>query len=197
MAVAIGDIVRIVPRLRWAAVADVSNVFHFTVLLQDEPNDTDFMVEVALLIDPLFGTLAPHQTTNLIAVNIEGKNVTQDLLLPTTVWPAYTGGDVAGPANAPQTAPFSYFPTIKPRTQGRIYWPVVSDVASTNGNLSATAFDDHEAVADALLLPLATASVILAYIVFNREFGTWVIPSTAVTAPTLRTQRRRRPGVGS
>ncbi len=197
MVAEISDVIRISVRLKWNTTDDITNVMHFVLLQQDEPNDTDFMSEVADEIDILYAVLAPHQASIVSANIIEGKNITQDLLLPATVFPAYTGGSGAGGSMAPQVCPMSYFPTIKPRTQGRIYWPPLTTASNTNGALGATALDDHDDVADLIHAGLTTATIHLAYIVYNVEFGTWVAPSASLTQPTFRTQRRRRAGVGS
>lgn len=197
MTTQIGDVVRITCRLLWDLTDDITNVFHFLVQQQDEPNDADFMTEVALLLDTVYVTLEGHMTPFVTANIIEGKNITQDLLLPATVWPAFTGGTTIGGATAPQVCPFSYYPTIKPRTQGRTYWPPIGEQAVQNGRMLSGVNDDYRDAALDIQTGLGTATVLLAYIVYNTTFGTWVIATTAITPVALRTQRRRREGVGS
>lgn len=197
MTVAIGDIVRVSCRMLWDLEDDITNVFHFVVQLQDEPNDSDFMDEVADLLDAIYVTLEGHMTPIITPNVIEAKNITQDILLPTKAWPTFAGGTTIGGAMAPQTCPFSYYPTIKPRTQGRTYWPPLGEHAAANGRMLSGVNDDYRDAALDIQTGLGTVTVLLAYIVYNTTLGTWVIATTATTPVAVRTQRRRRVGVGS
>lgn len=197
MAVAIGDVVRITPRLLLDGTFDIVNVFHFVVDVNLTPDDTVFMSDVAFIMDTLYALQNARMTNRISYSSVEGFNVTQTVLLPQAPWPVLVTGLETGDM-IPETVAASVFHrTAKPRVRATKYFAGVTEVSNTGGALEPVYAGLMAAIALALSAPLLAAQVTLSYGAFNRLLSTFTPVTLGVVPARFRTQKRRRLGVGS
>lgn len=197
MAVAVNDILRI------AAVVTVAgqeyvNVHHLKVLSNTTVDDAAFMAELVATLASIYANIQGDQTTGLQYLRIEGQNITQDAVLPTTGWPGLPSGTSALDVLPTQVAAFVYWPTSRLRTRASSFLPGFTEAANTPGGVwSAGAIANVQAFGDALVPAIASANVTTRKGTYNRPLNRFIELQAAVVPPRARTQRRRRVGVGS
>lgn len=198
MAVSVGDVVRIAARFILGGTSDITNVYHFNVTRNATADDVDFGEQACAYLEGLYAGIAGLITLDVTGYLFELKNITQDLLLPDVAWVDNTPFTAAGDPYTAMTAPLVYFPTAKSHTQCRLYLPPpaenqITDGAWASGNeaIVLTAF------VDLVDFGLLTTDIDGGYIAYSREFGTETPVSAIVVPSYMRTQRRRRPNVGS
>ena len=197
MPVAVGDIVRIVARMKLFSVDDIVNVFHFRVDVNTSGNDTIFMVDVAILLDQLYTLINGGVSPNISYLRIEGINVTQSVLLPDASWPVLAVGGGSGEMLPEMNAASVFHRTLKPRTRASKFLPPTTESSNVEGALSTIYAGLVASYGAFLLAPLTTLNITLAYGAFNRLLATFNQATITVVPNRFRTQRRRRVGVGS
>lgn len=197
MAVAVGDVVRIVARLRLNGISDIVNVYHFVVAVDNLLNDGLFMSSVALIMDDIYQTINPTITNNVSYESIDGQNISKDELLPSRTWPILTVGGAAPEMLPEQLAACVFFRTITPRVRASKFLPPFTEGSNDDGAIEASAISNLEDYGDFLVAPLTVTDLELAYVSFNRVTQVATAVDSRVVPARYRTQRRRRIGVGS
>lgn len=198
MSVAVGDIVRIAAVFQWAVQDIFTNIYHFQVAKNDTVDDTQFMQRIAAMMDTAYINVNPDVSNSVNYVNVEGINITQDVLLPPTAWPTLTIGGSANQALPTQTTALVYYRTLRPRTRAAQYMPpYVESVNDTGGVLVAAAVANLQALGDAWVAGIADVLVEVTLGAYNKPLNRFTPVQLAVVAGRFRTQRRRRIGVGS
>lgn len=198
MAVVVGDIVRIVAVFQWAAQDIFSNIYHFQVGKNDTVDDTQFMERIADMMNTAYLTVNGNIGDNINYVDVEGINLTQDILLPPTAWPSLTTGAGGSQSLPTQVAASVYFRTLRPRTRASKFLPPFTETFNDPGGLiTAAAQADMQAFGDAWVDGIADALVEVTLGAYNIEAARFTPVALAIVAPRFRTQRRRRLGVGS
>ncbi len=197
MAVTVGNIVRLTAKLLLFGVDDIVNVFHFRVLVNTSANDTVFMAQAALALDSLYVGINAFVSDNCSYISVEGQNVTDDELLPSTSWPTLTiGGDVD--SMLPEMNSICVFHrTLKPRVRASKFLPPTAENQNLEGAVSVAAVALAQTFGDTLTADLTGVDIALRYVAFNRTLGTSTDVTQAIVPARFRTQRGRRIGVGS
>lgn len=198
MAVAVGDIVRVAANFQWAAQDLFSNIYHFEVLKNDSADDDDFMEQVTDYLEDVYVLMNADMSSVVNYVNVEGVNVTQDVLLPPKLWPVLTIGGNTSDALPTQCSPCVYFRTLRPRTRASKFLPPYGESSSnTGGVVDATAVANLQLYGNLLVTGMLTVDVDLRYGAYNVVADRFTKAELALVADRYRTQRRRRIGVGS
>lgn len=198
MTVAPGDVIRVTAVTKWEAVHDVLNVYHVKHNGTTGVEDLDFRLACADSLDDSYAHIVPRQEDNLLYVNIEFYNLTQDVPILPIEWPTLTVGGVVGQGLPLQSAALVNFRTLAKRSVGRKYIGGFDETFQDfGGNLTAPAVGSMEAYADELLLGFAVDTNGFTYGNYRpatAAFNEW---ATREVAPIMATQRRRRKGVGA
>lgn len=198
MSVAIGDIVRISANFQWLVQDIFSNIFHFEVTRNDSVDDDDFMAQVADYIEDCYNFVNTDISTLLNYVDIEGINVTQDILLPPKLWPVLVNGNNTSAGLPTQDAACVFFRTLRPRTRASKFLPPYGQTANeAGGALVSAAVTRLQSYGDHLVTGMSTVDVDLRYGPYNVLLDRFTKAELAIVAGRYRTQRRRRLGVGS
>lgn len=196
MTITVNDIIRV------AAVVTVLgqefvNVHHLKVLSNTTANDAAAMAELVATLGTVYNNIQPDQSDTLQYLRIEGQNITQDEVLPTTAWPGLPFGGEVLPILPTQVAPYVYWPTARLRTRASSYLPGYTEGSNTTGgqwDLGTIA--NLQLFGDALVPAIASANLTTQKGAYNRALDRYIPLSSAVVQPRSRTQRRRRVGVG-
>lgn len=197
MPVAVGDIVRLTAKMLLSGVGDIVNVFHFSVAIDTAPNDTQFMLDSALLLDTLYGTINLDVHLNIGYSSIEGQNISKNELLPSTAWPTLVVGAQATEMLPEQVAACVFHRTLTPRVRASKFLPPMGENANIDGALNPATQTRIQTYGDSLTAGLTGPRVSLVYIAFNRILSTGTVVTQALVPSRFRTQRNRRLGVGS
>lgn len=196
MPVGVNDIVRIAAVVSMQA-QEFLNVHHFKVLANATVDDAAFMVSTQLVLASIYADPQNDQSTQLRYERIEGQNITQNELLPTTNWAGNpTGNDVNHPLPL-QTSANVFWPTITPKVRCTAYLPGYTETANgPNATWSASSVANMQLFGDALVGDIVGAGITLRKGAYNLTLDRFTELIGAFVPPDARTQRRRRPGVG-
>ncbi len=197
MPVAVGDIVRITAKMLLSGIGDIVNVYHFSVAVDTAPNDTQFMLDTALLIDTLYGLINIDVHLNVGYSSIEGQNISKNELLPSTAWPTLVNGAQATEQLPEQVAACVFHRTLTPRVRASKFLPPMGENVNIDGALNPASEVRIQSFGDSLTTGLAGPRVSLVYVAFNRVLSTATVVTQALVPSRFRTQRNRRLGVGS
>lgn len=196
--VATNDIIRVTARMRLLDSEDLINTYHIRIDSNTTANDDAFMDELATDVDASYQIINPDVSLDVDYIDIDAQNITQNELLPGKPWPVLVSGAEATQLLPPQVAAFAFFRTLRPKTRCGVYLGGFCE--NGNGPL---------AVIDAALATLiATFQTDIAigwggpnfsstYGAYNRPLNRFTPVDQPVFPVRWRTQRRRRPGVGS
>lgn len=192
------DILRITCNFRFNAVDDFVNVFHFEWAGVDGQTDAGAMDQIADDLDNGYEEINDDMSDLLEFVDIQGQNITKDVLLPTVGWPVQTFGLATADALPTQVAACVFFRTTRPKTRASKFIPGYSEAGSNNlGGLTAVAITRLQAFGDLAVLGFTDVVNHLTYGAYNKEFDRFTPVNAAIVPTKYRTQRRRRVGVGS
>jgi len=197
MAVQVGDVVRITARLLLNNIGDIVNVYHFLVDTNTTSDDTDFMGEVADALDTLYTIINGAIHPDVSYVSVDGINVTQSVLLPSTAWPVLTVGGNTSEMLPEMVTACVFHRTLTPRVRASKFLPPYGENNNTDGAILAAAVVTLQQYGDALTASLVEANIQLDYGAFNRVTSTFTAVTQALVPVRFRTQKRRRLGVGS
>lgn len=192
------DIFRVTARMDvGGANNDVQNVMYFRQESAGALTDAQVLADLADVLDGLYTDIVSDIVDNQDFVDIAIKNITQDLLLGSVVWPVLTSGLSTVDPSAYQTVALLLMRTAKSRVVGRFNLGVfrengISDSSWVLGIVTAVL-----AFGGQLLSDFVETNGTWRYIVFNREFGTLTLPVTAAMTIAARSQRRRSLGIGT
>lgn len=194
----VDDIVRVACRQTYETGGpDLINVIHMQCRVQTAVTDQDVVNNIGEVIEIIFDPMRLEISNTLQYTVLEMKNITQDILLGVTAWPTFVQGASAAAPTSPQVVALSIMKTNKSRVAGRINWAGIPENKVTEGLLVATTLAAMATVQTNLLTDLIGTLSVYAYIVFNREFGTFNLPNGSLSVIPTRTQRRRSLGIGS
>lgn len=196
MTVQIDDIVRINAIVSFQA-QEYENVHHFKCKANATPTDTAFMAALQSILAVPYAFVQNHQSDLLTYERIEGQNITQDILLPTTNWVGNPSGDSIFSALPPQVCANVYWPTLRPRTRCTTYLPGIAEDANTAGGVWDTPTKADLALFGAGLIgDLVFGGITIEKGAYNLLLDRFTALVNAVVPTDSRTQRRRRLGVG-
>jgi len=198
MSVAIGDVVRISANFQWAAQDLFTNVYNFQVSRNDSVDDDDFMAQMTDFLEDAYTFMNQDMSDTVNYTNVEGINVTQDVLLPPKAWPVLVNGGNTSEALPTQCSPCVYFRTLRPRTRASKFLPPYGENQNgTGGLLLSAAVTRLQAYGDELVPGISSVDVDAKYGAYNAPLDRFTNVQLAIVATRFRTQRRRRIGVGS
>lgn len=197
MAVTVGDIVRIIPKMKWFGTDDVVNVFTYRVDVNTAVDDAAFMVQVASRLDIAYSFMTGQQSTSFTYDSVDGINITKNELLPNTPWPVLTSGSSATAINPQQLALCAFWPTITPKVRTSAFFGgFVTFTIDSLGEVTAVA--RGFALSAALeIRNLITGTIDVQKGSLNPLTSVFTEAGVPQVPVRWRTQRRRRIGVGS
>lgn len=197
MAVAVGDIVRIIPKMKWFGTDDVVNVLTYRVDVNTEVDDAAFMAALVGRVDIAYSFMTGQQSTSFTYESVDGINITKNELLPNTPWPVLTAGTSGTSIVPQQLAACAFWPTITPKVRTSAFFggyvtftidPLGEITAVLRGFVNSAALE---------LRRLITAGVDLQKGSLNPLTSVFTEAGVPQVPLRWRTQRRRRIGVGS
>ena len=195
--VAVGDIIRVDCNFLFAAATIMQNIYHFKVTLNTSADDAAFMAEVRTEIDAWYQIINLDVVSVLAYNNMTGQNITQNEILVAGAWPVLVNGSDIGEALPTQVAACVFFRTSRPKTRGSKFLPPYSEASNLGGgNIAAAALTRMASFGTNVLAGIDQPNVSADYGPYNVEFNRFTPATSAVTPTRLRTQRRRRVGVG-
>ncbi len=193
-----GDVLRFAARQSYdTGGQDIINVMYVQALVQNSIIEATIQGEMLAIPELIFDGVRLQTSNVLKYIFLEFKNITQDLLLGQFSWPTFVAGAVAGAPASPQVAALLTLPTAKSRVQGRAYFGGIPENAIDDGLIDATMLAAIATSGAVMLAPMVQGFSTYAYVVFNTEFGTFNLPTTAAAIVPTRTQRRRSTGFGT
>lgn len=195
----VNDIIRMVARFQRVGGGDVyTNTLHFKVVTASWATNLIFMGEMADFLDDTYTFVNGEISSAMEYSDIDGQNLTQDVLLPLVTWPVLTiGGNVSEQLPTQVTAR-PYWPTTRPKTRAALgLIPFGETSQAAGGLLDATAIGAIEDFADELVGTVTLVSGTLLYGAYNPEFTRFTPVDSRVVPSRFRTLRRRRVGVGT
>lgn len=191
MAVQSGDVLRIVAKMSWGD-ADIQNVYHCQTSGSDFGTNLDVLGDIADDIEAVYQVVDQDMPNTITFDTIEGYNVTREEYLGEIGWPQLTNAAGGADAMPPQCAPLVLFNTTVPRSQGRKFFPPLTEVNNdTDGTPTVTLLTNLATMA-ALLLAGVTEGTWSASFGNYRELGEVFIPWIgAQVKDFFATQRRR------
>ena len=198
MTVAIGDIVRINCNFQWLTSDFFTNGYYLQVTHNTSSTDLLFMGHIADHFDALYTLVNADVADSISYVDVQGQNITQNLLLPSVAWPVLTVGLETAQALPTQIAPYVFWRTLRPKTRSAVYVPgYTEDANSAGGAIVAAAVTRLQSFADAHLVGVREILVEADAGAYNVALDRFTEASAAVGPSRFATQRRRRLGVGS
>lgn len=153
--------------------------------------------DIALFLDSFYNGLAPLLNVALTFARTVNKNITQDVLMPDSVFPTTAGGSGVGQMVSPQVAGLLIGRTVKSRVQRRMYLPGLEESNVTNGNLSAATITALLTAGAQMMGAQTVNGSLYRTVVRNLLLGTDEPISSVFVVGSTRTQRRRTIGRGS
>lgn len=197
MAISIGDIIRVTAKMQWNE-EDIQNVYHLEAQSATSDSDLTVLGEIADTLDSAYDYLDTAIPNDVTFDSIVGYNLTQERYMGEVSWPTLTAGSNVGDPLPPQTAPLVRFGTDTLGSQGRKFFPPMTDAdLDSDGTISSAVATALGNVATILLAGVDSGTWTMKFGNWNVDlarFATWV---SAFVNAYYATQRRRRPGVGS
>lgn len=191
------DILRVTAEMS-IGVNDVQNVFHYQYVAVADVTDALALLDSAVIMETLYDIILSDIGDALTFDQVRVKNVTQNTLLGSTPFPVLIAGtELGAPLPLPDAALITY-PTAVPRTRGGTYFGGFTEIANVEqGNIASATVTRLLAVGVRALQEQNIAGRLYQFVLINRLLGTVIPLTSAIVHPIFRTQRRRRPGVGS
>lgn len=196
MAILIGDIVRVTCNFLLLGAEPYVNTFNIEWNGVGGLDDDAAMVEIASAFDTAYLQLFPRMSDNLAFVDIQGQNITQDVMLPTKLWPTLTTGQSLGHLLPLTVCGYVFYRTTRPKTRASNFVPgLTEDDNGVNGTPSVAMVAALQAFGDLLVAGLPVLGGTLVYGAFNRPLNRFTLVNAAIVSAFWRTQRRRGRGV--
>lgn len=176
---------------------DVQSVMHFRQQSAPALTDAQVLADIGDMMDGIYTIVNPSIVDIQDYIDINVKNVTQNLLLGATAWPVLTiGGSTVDPT-AFQVVALLLMRTATPRVVGRVNFGVFRENGLASSNWVAGVQSEVLTAGLALLTDNIEFNGTWRYVVFNREFKTVTLPVSEGITVAARSQRRRSRGIGS
>lgn len=198
MTAVVGDVLRITAIFQYLTLDFFSNQFYFKLTTQNEATDSLMMDKIADGLDSYYTFVNGVISDDIGYVNIEGQNVTQDVLLPPKLWPVLVNGGNVGECLPTQIAALVYYKTLRPRTRAAQYLPPMTETSNNpGGNMTAATVAAIQTFGDNMAAGILELSVEGDLGAYNPALARFTPVTLALVPTRWRTQRRRRLGVGS
>jgi len=196
--VAVGDIIRVTARMQIQNLDDLVNVFHYKVVTNSTLSDDAFMIEVAADLDASYQIINPEISSLVTYVDIDGQNVTQNELLPAKPWPVLVNGADIGALLPQQVAACVFYRTLTPKIRASKFLGGYTENSNNAvGAIDAAAITNLTTYGVDALVGINQPNVVATYGAYNKPLDRFTPVVQSVVPAVWRTQRRRRPGVGS
>lgn len=193
-----GDVLRFAARQNYGTGGqDIINVMYVQALVQNSVIEATIQAEMLQVPELIMDGIRLEVSNLLKYTFLEFKNITQDLLLGQFSWPSFVQGAQANAASSPQVSALLTIPTAKSRVQGRAFFGGIPETSITAGLCSAALLAGMATVGAIMIAPIVQGFSTYQYIVFNTEFDTFTLPTSAAAIIATRTQRRRSTGFGT
>jgi hypothetical protein len=176
---------------------EIINVFHWKVLATSAASDLVFAQELEAYMESVLNDSLAQLSDEYSWLEIRFQNLTQDVVMPTVPWVGSADGtDISDPL-PPQCAANVYWPTTRPRTRATKYFAGYTiNALETDGTWTNGVKTVLQGMGDALKQG-GTATITVQLGAYNQPLDRFTPVSFAIVPNRARTQRRRRPGVGS
>jgi hypothetical protein len=199
MTVAVGSVVKITARLRWAGKVDVQNVYHAQLASGSALDDGDARDDLAAWLETIYTPLLGEFPTSLVFEDIDFYNVSQDYPMGVEPWPTLTAGTGALDIQATGVAAVITAFTFYVRSRGRKFFGPLPETSVLDGVLTSATMINLASAAAAWIFPFVGGTsgqtwnpgIITRVTSLFREFR------DAVVRNIPGYQRRRKEGVGS
>ena len=196
--IVVGDVIRVVAKMRLLTSEDDLNVFHFKVLSNTTVDDNAFMVEMAAAIDSDYQIINAQISTAMTYIDIDAQNVTQNELLQSQPWPVLVAGADAGALLPTQVAAMIFWRTLRPKTRTSKFYGGFTELSNNvDGTIAAATATQLSLLGTNLLGGVSGANFSAEYGAFNKLLSRFTPVTSSVVPVRWRTQKKRRVGVGS
>jgi len=193
-----GDIVRVTAKMSWIGTNDIQNVYHTEHDGGTSVDESDFMLACAAHLDDAYQHVADIQENNVLYMEVDAYNLTQDQPMLPQAWPNLVNGDVVGETLPLQAAALVSFGTRVKKSVGRKYiGGIAESMQESGGELTVAARGFLQDFGDELLLGFTVSTVGFQWGNYRASDGRFAQWETATPRTIMATQRRRRRGVGS
>lgn len=187
MATAANDVIRMIAGYAYGIGGKpLSNVFHMADTGGGGITDANLLSAAGSILENILGGIVAVQSDTHQYVDIQVQNLTQNLIIGTIPWPAFTVGSLAEPVNPAQVTALVQMVTPTPRVQGRVYVTGLSEFDVADSAWSVPVLNALAQLGVELLTPRVVAPSELTYCVFNQVLKTFTLP----TSTALRTNNR-------
>jgi hypothetical protein len=192
------DILRVAARMNYVGIGDFVNVFHFRCNTSPFVTDGYALVDMALVMDALYDTIAPSLSDYANFVDVNVFNVTQDRPLGSTAWPTQTTGEASGDVLPSQCAAFVRATTGYSRNWARKFLgPFLEASNTSDGRVYSTLLTRLANFLAEWLVSTAVTTGTYTPVVYHSKTSTWKALVDGVVRNVWATVRRRRVGRGS
>lgn len=198
MTIGNNDIVRAASVWAWTGTAEMVNTLHLKIGVPGAQTQTDIRTAIENYLVNAYQNITAWMTAALVHARVELFNVTDQT--PET-WIgniALIDGASGGEALPPQVSAEVFFRTGVSRHIGRIFIPTFAEGAQAGGDIVIACRNDLADFGADIAGQFTDANgVTVDYVVYDRSAGVGR-PAVGYTVPLeMRTQRRRRRGVGT
>ena len=191
------DIVRVTAQMQSTLEGDVQNVY-WVKQQTAAVDDLVFMTAAALALDTAYDEVDEYMPDTLSFSQVAGYNITQDVPLPTVLWPTLLAGgvDVAHPLPSPLSC-LALMRTGQPRSVGRKYIAPFTEDNQQDATWTSAIPSSVLDLLDILLTPWTSGSGTARIGVWSEKLLTWLPIIETAASNIVAYQRRRRKGAGS
>ena len=198
MAIVVDDVLRITAVMQFDSIDDIVNVYHCKVSSNVTVDDDQFMTQMAGEMDSLYDLINGGVSDLQEYIDVQGQNLTQNVLLPSKDWPNLTFGGSVSTALPSQVAASVFHRTLRPNTRASKYLGIFTEAQNDgNGSIGAGFQANLQSYADQLNGGFVGGGFVAAYGAYNVALDRFTPADSGIVPARWRTQRRRRLGVGS
>lgn len=193
MTTANNDIIRLTANYTYLTGGrPISNVLHFVDNGGGGIIDSLLLSQMGIILEGIFGPLAPEQGVGLFYTTYDVFNVTQGLIIGTLPWPTLVQGGTGGDLSAATVVALLRMVTPKSRVQGRVNLVGVPEAKLADSTMTGLFVTAALLVGAQLLNSFPVGPSFLQYTVFNQEFKTFTMPVSVALGSSSRSLGRRR-----
>lgn len=138
MAVAVGDVIKVTARMKWALAVDVQNVFYAQLSSGSGVSDDDCKDDLTAWVESMYTVIVGIMPSTLEFIDLDYFNVTQASPMGVDFWPALTAGTGGNETEATGVAAVITAFTTLVRTRGRKFFGPIVEAAIDVGLLNST-----------------------------------------------------------
>lgn len=187
------DIIRMTANYTYlSAGRPISNVLHFVDNGGGGILDALLLTQSGIILEGIFGPLAPQQSNALFFTTYDVFNVTQSIIIGTLPWPTLTSGGIAGQLSASTVVGLLRMITPKSRVMGRVNLVGLSETILGSSTITGPYIAAALVVGANMLAAFPVGPSFLQYCVYNQEFGAFNLPTSVAIGASSRSQGRRK-----